>query len=325
MFDARTRRGSQQSLNGFGTGLAGRGRDLNEAIAELRPLLRDLEPVAAQPGRPARPSSPGSSGRSAATAAEVAPVAEDAGRAVREPGHHVHRARRRRAPVPPGVHLREPADARHGDRASSRASARSCATAPRFFRELRPGRRHAARVRAGAGRRARDRHAHAAQDAGAEPPAGERVRLAGRVRRGPAGAARHPPAARHGRARCSPTIAFLTPAQTTCNYVTLLLPQRGEPALRGRLQRHLAALHHHRGARRARTTRAAPPARPATARSANNFLHVNPYPNTASPGQTKECEAGQRGLRARAAGASATCRGNQGTVTAGQPKREDDE
>ena len=23
-----------------------------------------------------------------------------------------------------------------------------------------------------------------------------------------------------------------------------------------------------------------------------NFLHVNPYPNTAVPGQTKECEAG---------------------------------
>jgi hypothetical protein len=24
-----------------------------------------------------------------------------------------------------------------------------------------------------------------------------------------------------------------------------------------------------------------------------NFLHSNPYPNTASPGQTRECEAGR--------------------------------
>src|SRR4029078_3117879 len=31
---------------------------------------------------------------------------------------------------------------------------------------------------------------------------------------------------------------------------------------------------------------------PANGRNRNNSLHTNPYPNTASPGQPKECEAG---------------------------------
>ncbi|NLT07408.1 MAG: MCE family protein, partial [Solirubrobacterales bacterium] len=75
MFDAPTRRGIQLSLQGFGNGLAGRGPDLNEAIASLVPLVTDVEPVMANLASPdtqlARlfPAL-------AATAAEVAPVAE---------------------------------------------------------------------------------------------------------------------------------------------------------------------------------------------------------------------------------------------------------
>ncbi len=129
IFDAPTRRGSQQSLDGFGSGFAGRGRSLNEAIAELRPLLRDLEPVAANladPRDPARALLQGPRRRGRRGGAG----GRGAGRAVREHGHHVHRARRRGAAVHPGVHLREPADARHGGRRVPEASARSCATAP---------------------------------------------------------------------------------------------------------------------------------------------------------------------------------------------------
>ena len=37
-----------------------------------------------------------------------------------------------------------------------------------------------------------------------------------------------------------------------------------------------------------------------------NYLHVNPYPNTAAPGQTRECEAGNE-TYARASRRSATC------------------
>jgi phospholipid/cholesterol/gamma-HCH transport system substrate-binding protein len=45
-FDAKTRRGSQRSLDAFGTALSGRGADINEAIVDLDPLLFFLEPVA---------------------------------------------------------------------------------------------------------------------------------------------------------------------------------------------------------------------------------------------------------------------------------------
>ena len=45
-FDLPTRMGARSSLVGFGDGLAGRGVDLNEAIALLPPLLDNLQPVA---------------------------------------------------------------------------------------------------------------------------------------------------------------------------------------------------------------------------------------------------------------------------------------
>jgi hypothetical protein len=35
-----------------------------------------------------------------------------------------------------------------------------------------------------------------------------------------------------------------------------------------------------------------PSSAPANGPSKDNFLHANPYPNTAAPGQTQECEAG---------------------------------
>jgi ABC-type transporter Mla subunit MlaD len=45
MFDEKTRTANQQNLNNFGDGLAGRGPGLNAAIAELRPLVTNAVPV----------------------------------------------------------------------------------------------------------------------------------------------------------------------------------------------------------------------------------------------------------------------------------------
>ncbi len=52
---------------------------------------------------------------------------------------------------------------------------------------------------------------------------------------------------------------------------------------------------------------------------ARNYLHSNPYPNTASPGQTFECEAGNEPY---AVGQQVIGNppGNQGTVTEDQVK-----
>ncbi|MEX1142614.1 MAG: MlaD family protein, partial [Thermoleophilaceae bacterium] len=74
-FDARTRRGAQQSLQGLGSGLAGRGPAINDAIVSLRPLLTDLQPVMANLAAP-ETRLDRLFRALAATAAEVAPVAE---------------------------------------------------------------------------------------------------------------------------------------------------------------------------------------------------------------------------------------------------------
>ncbi|MDX6504848.1 MAG: hypothetical protein QOE29_1973, partial [Gaiellaceae bacterium] len=47
-----------------------------------------------------------------------------------------------------------------------------------------------------------------------------------------------------------------------------------------------------------------------------NFLHDNIYPNTASPGQPRECEPGNEGYASGQQIGNAP--GNQGTSTAGQ-------
>ncbi len=50
-----------------------------------------------------------------------------------------------------------------------------------------------------------------------------------------------------------------------------------------------------------------------------NYLHSNPYPNTASPGQTRECEAGRESwLKGRTVTGNEP--GNQGLKTRGQSK-----
>ena len=49
---------------------------------------------------------------------------------------------------------------------------------------------------------------------------------------------------------------------------------------------------------------------------AMNFLHYNPYPNTASPGQTRECEAGNEGFPGGVTIGNVP--GNQGIHTADQ-------
>jgi hypothetical protein len=51
-----------------------------------------------------------------------------------------------------------------------------------------------------------------------------------------------------------------------------------------------------------------------------NFLHVNPYPNTAAPGQPRECEAANEPYAKGKQGIGNPA-GNQGTLTDDQPKK----
>ncbi len=104
----------------------------------------------------------------------------------------------------------------------------------------------------------------------------------------------------------SPPLAFLTPVQATCNYVTLFLRNIGsllsDPVGNGTsLRFSIIAIDDVLGGE------AVPSQRPYTTPNNNSGnaygpLHVNPYPNTDSPGQTPECAAGNEpysGGRAR--------------------------
>jgi ABC-type transporter Mla subunit MlaD len=88
----------------------------------------------------------------------------------------------------------------------------------------------------------------------------------------------------------NPTISSLTPAQTTCNYLTLwfrnLSSLLSEGDANGTWQRFIII-----AAPQGPNNEGGPSSAPANGPTLDNHLHSNPYPNTASPGQTKECEA----------------------------------
>ena len=151
-------------------------------------------------------------------------MAETAGGAVRQPRHHVHGAGQRRAAVHPGDDLRA---ARRRSRPADRGLP-AAAAVPAQHRRALP--RAAARRRGAARRRCRVLAdaleigtPDAAQDARAST--GSLARTCSttleRLRRGPAWCRGHQAACTTRSRRSSPTLAFLTPAQTTCNYVTL--------------------------------------------------------------------------------------------------------
>lgn len=93
--------------------------------------------------------------------------------------------------------------------------------------------------------------------------------------------------------KLGPPLAFLTPAQASCNYVTLFL--RNSASL---LSEHVSQGTFLRFVQVAITDspgyESVPSSRPYTgpAGTSSGPLHVNPYPNTNSPGQTAECAAG---------------------------------
>jgi virulence factor Mce-like protein len=95
----------------------------------------------------------------------------------------------------------------------------------------------------------------------------------------------------------SPTLRFITPAQSTCFYATLLFRNVADTL---RLGNSLGTWQRFNlvsapGAPGAPNNEGVPSSAPAAGGGGipANFLHVNPYPNTASPGQPKECEAGR--------------------------------
>jgi ABC-type transporter Mla subunit MlaD len=93
-----------------------------------------------------------------------------------------------------------------------------------------------------------------------------------------------------------PPLAFLTPAQSTCNYVTLFLRNTqsllSDPVATGtRLRFNVVAIDDVSGAESVPSIKPFLTPDPSQA-DAHGPLHVNPYPNTDAPGETPECAAG---------------------------------
>jgi virulence factor Mce-like protein len=114
----------------------------------------------------------------------------------------------------------------------------------------------------------------------------------------------------------NPTLRFLVPAQTVCNYATLwfrnISSLLSEGDRNGTWQRFIIV-----ATPQGPNNEGGPSSKPANGPNEDNHLHANPYPNTAAPGQTHECEAGNEPYYVGKT-IIGNVPGNQGTKTSGQ-------
>ncbi len=311
MFDAPTRDGIRESLAGFGGALAGRGGDLNAAIGSLRPLTERLTPVMrvlasprTQLGRFFRASGD--------VAAQVAPVAETQAQMFVALDTTFSALAGVARPFIQETISQTPPTLDTANEALPRIRPFLANTAD-LFDELRPGARALART----------------------APTIEAALVAGTpaVENSPKLNAQLAPTAKSLRAfndntdvrsgltslvdineEAFPLLRFITPAQSVCNYATLLLRNTqsgfsvGDDF--GRWQYFLVFQ-----TPQGPNNEGMPSSAPANGGGDDgNYLHVNPYPNTAAPGQTFECEAGNEPyIQGRQLIGNVP--GNQGTTT----------
>jgi virulence factor Mce-like protein len=302
MFDDKARVGSRNSLDGYGGGLAGRGQDLNSGIEALVPLVRDAEPVLKNLSDPETRLA--KFFRSLAdTATEVAPVAEAQGSLFRSLDVSFTALSTVARPYIQETISESPPSEEVAirDFPAQRPFLRNNAA---FFKELRPGVAtlpHSAPVLADAfetGSRVLPRTikpnedlegvfntlADFSQDPGVRGGIDQLTNLAASLR---------------------PTLNFLTPAQTTCNYATLwfrnaasLLADGDSHGTWQRFQVVSAPTDTANLATKplsevyGENNEGEPSSAPANGPTVMNHLHFNPYPHTAAPGQPKTCAAG---------------------------------
>lgn len=309
-FDDRTRVASRRNLTEFGDALAGRGQDLNVALQELQPLLRNLVPVMnnladrrTRLGRLVQ-----ALGR---TSAEVAPVAETQAAlfanldttftALASVARPFIQETISEGPAALDTAI-ENLPAQRPFLANSEGLARELRPGVRALRGAAPDLAEALEVGTPVLRRSLDLNERlkptftALEEFAADPS----VKL---------GVANLTNLARIA----NPTVAHLTPVQTVCNYVTLWF--RNIASLlsvgdaNGTGQRFIII-----ATPQGPNNEGGPSSAPANGPLRDNYLHTNPYPNTASPGQTQECEAGNEPF-AVGRQVIGNVPGNQGTST----------
>ncbi len=313
-FDDRTRKAQEDNLNEYGTAFAGRGQDLNRAIEAFTPLLTNLVPVMQNLSDPDTRLSRFVSalGR---TSALVAPVAETQAALFRNLDTTFRALSEVARPYIQQTISEGPATLDEGTRDFPEQRP-FLANTEGLFRDLRPGVR--------ALRRSAPILADALETG--TPTLRRLVAFNGRLKPTFESLQRfaEDPLVRLGvddltstAQILDPTLAYLTPAQTVCNYATLWF--RNVSSLlsvgdaNGTTQRFIII-----ATPLGPNNEGGPSSAPANGGvpgKQDNYLHTNPYPNTASPGQsTRECEAanepyvaGQQSL--------GNVEGNQGTKT----------
>jgi ABC-type transporter Mla subunit MlaD len=313
MFDPKTRQGARNSLQGIGDGFAGRGQALNVAIEELRPLLRDLEPVAANLAAP-QTRLDRFFRELGDAAGEAAPVAEQqASLFVNMDATFAALAAVARPFIQQTISESPPTeDVGIQQFPLQRPFIRNTTA---LFRELRPG---VDTLPASAPVLA-DALEIGARTLPRMPPLNRRL---ADVFEALAEFSDDPLVARgisqltRLMASLRPTLRFLVPAQTRCNYITLwfrnIASLLSEGDSNGTWQRFILI-----ATPQGRNNEGGPSSAPASGPEPDNYLHQNPYPNTAAPGQTAECEGGNEPyLAGRKVIGSVP--GNQGLTTSGQ-------
>jgi hypothetical protein len=313
MFDEPTRVAIQQNLLEFGNALAGRGVDLNEAIGQLKPLVERLTPVMRNLADPNTGLSNFVSSLSA-TAAEVAPVAEIQGRLFADLDTTFAAFARVSRPFIQQTISKAPS-AEDTAIATLPTVRPFLANTAKLFGELRPGFHAIAPVQKELGQSivegVKALALAPAFNAQLDPTAQAVLNLANN-----SGARQGINDLTQFNNTLGPPLAFITPAQSVCNYATLLFRNvasfLGSSSGIGTSQRFIV-LQPAIGP----NSDIGPSSAPASGGGqSTNFLHYNPYPNTASPGQTRECESGNEGYPAGQAIGNVA--GNQGIHTEGQ-------
>ncbi len=327
MFDEKTRKSIQRGLAGFGNAFAGRGPQLNNAFAALRPLLEHSQPALSDLVAPS--TGFGDFWRALeAFSATVAPVAEEQASMFAALDRTFAAFARVSRPYIQETISQGPEtlDTATEDLPAIRPFLQS---SERFFAALRPG----------------------AKVLGETSPTIAAALRAGipALNRSPSLNAQIPPTADALLAfqqstgvfngldllidtnqLLGPAIRFIAPAQTTCNYLSIafrnLANASGEDnGLGGWV--NATTFQPAEGPNSESGFAAAPangnsdPAKGTFFKSSLNHLHSNPYPNTASPGQPKECEAGNEQFEVGKTRIGNTP-GNNGIKTASQTKKQ---
>jgi virulence factor Mce-like protein len=121
-------------------------------------------------------------------------------------------------------------------------------------------------------------------------------------------------------------LAFITPSQTVCNYLALLfrnVASLGESGDGRGTWSKVVTFTAAPGPNDQSSPSSSPANGPPTVKDPGsglpaNYLHYNPYPNTAAPGQPRECEAGNEPYNPTTQVVIGNAPGNQGTSTDAQ-------